>query len=373
MEEDVGIIIAGIITIIIFKPKKKEKVEKKKNLIYLIILFILKLVQAGFIFLYHYITKELCYYYENIGNTLNALELFFVTIGTFVLLKYKYYIHHIISLIISFLLSFAIDYILGNFSLLKYNYVFIFFLIYVMNDALIFCYLKYMMDKLFYHYSKLLLFSGIFGFLSKAIFFSGVIIYEEKNNIVGYKYIIKLYFETKNIFTIIFFQFFYFIVNGGLFYLTILLMLFYLSPNHIAIIDSLMAFLLLYIYDENPKKNYCIPLFVFQMFILLFYYEILELNFLGLNKNTAKNIKQRERYESETRDSIHSDIELGEEYLIKDEEIIHRKSSKGSNDSDEYNDELIDDKQVNKVELQNIKDNTNKSDEIKEGDLINNT
>ena len=218
-----------------------------------------------------------------------------------------------------------------------------------------------MMDKLFYHYSELLIFFGIFGFLSKGLCLLGIIIYEEKNNIDGQLYMLKFYFETNNIYTIIFFQFFYFIVIGSLSNIFLILMLFYLKPNHAVIVDELYFYTITFIYYENPKNKELSIIFVFQIIILLFYYEILEFNFLGLNKNTVKNIKQRERNENEEKQSINSEIELTDQYYMEAEEILH---SKGSDGSDGYDDQLIDDKHAIRDELfinQNI---PNTNDEI---------
>ena len=360
MEDDVGSLIAGIILIFIFKPKKKEKSVKIKNFKYFIILFILKMIQAFYYYLYFYIFEDPCYSYNFIQITFNGLELIFVTIGTFALLKYKYYIHHIICLIIFFFLSCGADFILGYYRFLKFDYLYVYF-IFVINDALIYCYLKYMMDKLFYHYSELLIFFGIFGFLSKGLCLLGIIIYEEKNNIDGQLYMLKFYFETNNIYTIIFFQFFYFIVIGSLSNIFLILMLFYLKPNHAVIVDELYFYTITFIYYKNPKNKELSIIFVFQIIILLFYYEILEFNFLGLNKNTVKNIKQRERNENEEKQSINSEIELADQYYMEAEEILH---SKGSDGSDGYDDQLIDDKHAIRDELfinQNI---PNTNDEI---------
>ena len=66
------------------------------------------------------------------------------------------------------------------------------------------------------------------------------------------------------------------------------------------------------------------------MFVLLFYYEILEWNFLGLNINTAKNIQFRERSESQQRESVLSEIELGDQYYIKNKKS--RESDEGTNE-----------------------------------------
>ena len=60
--------------------------------------------------------------------------------------------------------------------------------------------------------------------------------------------------------------------------------------------------------------------FFFQILALLIYFEIFELNFLGLNKYTIKNIQIREGEEDESRGTIQSTIELGNQYYLKDDE-----------------------------------------------------
>jgi hypothetical protein len=71
---------------------------------------------------------------------------------------------------------------------------------------------------------------------------------------------------------------------------------------------------------------------------LLFYFEILELNFCNLNKNTVKNIQARERQqecnEDELRESVgNKKIELvGQYYLVDDD-----SSSKNEDEKDNTN------------------------------------
>ena len=48
---------------------------------------------------------------------------------------------------------------------------------------MIFCYLKYMMDKLYYHYIEILLHWGLTGFIVKMIIFFALSIHEYKNDI----------------------------------------------------------------------------------------------------------------------------------------------------------------------------------------------
>ena len=73
-------------------------------------------------------------------SSFESIELVFITIVSFLLLKYKYFIHHIIAIII-----------------------FIFIII-VAIDAIDYGYQKYMMDVLFYPYWSIALIIGITNF-----------------------------------------------------------------------------------------------------------------------------------------------------------------------------------------------------------------
>ena len=65
-----------------------------------------------------------------------------------------------------------------------------------------------------------------------------------------------------------------------------------------------------------------------QNICLLFYFEILELNFFGLNKNTVKNIQEREKDEGEkvhiSREQTNTKIELTGEYILEDQETTNK-------------------------------------------------
>ena len=80
-----------------------------------------------------------------------------IIFGTFLLLKYKYYIHHYISMIIYCILGIISDFILNSFFSLSYKYIYI-YLRFIFDEVLLFCYIKYMMDKLYYHYIEVALF-----------------------------------------------------------------------------------------------------------------------------------------------------------------------------------------------------------------------
>ena len=316
INEEIGSIIIAIILIIIFKPKKEKQREDKNNIKYLLILFMLRAVKLLYEKLHRYIISDPYYRYTAILNTINGFEIFGMSLATFILLKYKYYIHHMISMVVFCLLGCLNDFVLGNFTIIGYKYLYA-YIIYIINDLLIFCYLKYMMDKLYYHYTELLLIWGIIGIIIQVLIYIGIIIYEYVNDIDGIINDFKTYFLETNIFTIIFLQFFYYIFDGGLYYLLTLLELYYLRPNHMLINDEISIYEDIFFYAERKNKIYSLIIFLIQIIVILFYYEILEFNFWGLNKNTAKNVQIRERSESEIRESNISEIELGDQYYVK--------------------------------------------------------
>ena len=319
LEEEVGPIIAGIILILIFRQKeKKVKKEREDFFKYLLILFLLRLVKSGYERIYPYIIKEKVYKFNNILNTINGVEIILITIGTFILLNYKYYIHHIISMLIYCALGITIDFILKNYSIMNFKYIYI-YIVYIINEVLLFCYLKYMMDKLYYHYSEVILYWGITGFIVKIFIFSGMIIYEYENDLEGIIDGFKSYFAETKVAVIIFLQFFYYILDGAVYHSLVILMLYYLRPNHMIITDEIHVYIGLIFYKEKPNKLYTVIPFVFQILALIFYFEILEFNFWNLNINTIKNIQMREREEIDTRKSVPSIIELGDQYIINDD------------------------------------------------------
>ena len=193
-----------------------------------------------------------------------------------------------------------------------------------------------MMDVLYYHYTEVVFYWGITGLLSKLLIYSALLIHEYANNIEGILNMVNIYFTETNIFAIIFFQFFYFIFEKGIYFLLMILMVFYLKPNHTIITDEILVYTRFIFYDdEKENKYYTIIPFVFQIFALLFYFEILEFNFCKLNKNTAKNILERENDEIAPKKSADNLIEIGGDYYIK--EMKDASSLNSENDKNSEN------------------------------------
>ena len=123
--KNIGSILIGIILYLILNKKKKKIQANKRNFKYNVYLFLLLLMELCYDRLYNYFNKKTEYDYNIITKTLNGVEMMFVTFGASLLLKYKYYIHHIISIAIYFLLGIINDFILGNFFVLNYTYIII--------------------------------------------------------------------------------------------------------------------------------------------------------------------------------------------------------------------------------------------------------
>ena len=83
-----------------------------------------------------------------------------------------------------------------------------------------------------------------------------------------------------------------------------------------------------FFYIENLSQLFILIPFTFQIIALLFYIEIFEFNFCGLNKNTKKNILLREKEDIRNTDYKNEDIivELKEGYLITDKEETNGKN-----------------------------------------------
>ena len=178
-----------------------------------------------------------------------------------------------------------------------------------------------MMDKLYYQLTEIILYHGIFALIIKIIIFSGEAIYEYNNDIEGIIHGIKTYFTEINAFIILFFQFIYLLVDGAFFYVFIILIMYYLRSNLMIISDEIIVYSEILFFEDNHNRFYTLIPFIFQILALLFYFEILELNFCNMNKNTAKNIQMREEEEAKLRHSVTSDIELDDQYYLKDNEF----------------------------------------------------
>ena len=148
-------------------------------------------------------------------------------------------------------IAIIMDAIIGNLFILTIQTYFI-RLTSVIIEALSFCYMKYMMDKLYYHYTEVIIYNGISGLITKIWVNIGKVVsdYINNKNIDIFKSI-KEYFKNTNVAVIIFFQFFYFLTHYGITNLLMVLIIYYLRPNHLIINDELQIFEEIIIYSKK--------------------------------------------------------------------------------------------------------------------------
>ena len=198
------------------------------------------------------------------------------------------------------------------------------YIIHIVNEVFLFCYIKYLLDKVYYRLVEIIFYCGIIGTIIEFCFFSIIIIYQYINEIDGILYSINNYFNNTNASIIIFYQFLYFISNSAFYYTLIILLLYYLKPNHKIITDQMDVYSRILLYNNTPGKWYTIIPFCFQILALLFYFEILELNPCNLSRNTIKNIQEREAQErmmKERRASSQNIVDIEGKYYITNEEL----------------------------------------------------
>ena len=115
----------------------------------------------------------------------------------------------------------------------------------------------------------------------------------------------------------------------------------YFTPDYILISFTISRILDIVMETEAYECLLLLLLFILQFITLMFYLEIFEFNFWGLNKNTRRNIQEREKeemlfQEKTSRTSSSSEIEISPDY------IVYNKNTNSTKDimtqsSDSYN------------------------------------
>ena len=289
--------------------------------------------------------------------TEEAIEIIFILIVSKILLKTKLYIHHYIGLIIFIAFSAGIDGLVGV-SIFRPGALFFFvYCIYLLFDSIYITYIKYMMDKLYYSPFIIYFAIGLLFLATPTI--CAILIFIKGNMVkVGAHYKLQKfsdYFE-ENDYRIVIVHFVYLTSFRYVINILKVLTIYYFTQNHIYTTYVFIKLVDYLIRKKTWKRFLTIILFVFQFLGLLIYLEIIELNFLKLNKNTKKNIKKREMEDNlflSDEDSKKSDAEKGDKKINKVEispgytiESEMRTISGGSFDINEIN-EVSDNKSDN--------------------------
>ena len=331
-----GEIFGGILMPYIVKNKttikSKKKTSKKQSVKDYFLLFIIFLIAIGTRFLVNISTNNTLQL--SILSFLQGWAIILFLILTYFFLKYKYHIHHIISLSIFCISCVLLDIILGHFSNLGLSLLYMF--IYVSFDAVIAIYLKYLMDYKYKQYWNILLAIGLMNFLLGIINFIIQLILDN----IQLLEMLKYYFTNTGVGYIILRFFVEFIFGGLLREMIKFVIIKNFSPDYILIGNqAALIFVDIYLIDEKYQYS-SILLFIFLIFSLLFYLEIFEYNFCDLNKNTKRNIQLRAESENFIDDTIDDKIELSAGYIVKESEENNSNEIIEMKENDEKEDNI---------------------------------
>jgi hypothetical protein len=254
-----------------------------------------------------------------------GLEIILLLLMTKLILKYKYYIHNIISLLLFCLFSAIIDLISGNFSKLKsIDSVYCFAILF---EVIFYCHMKYMIDKKYHKYWEIIFFQGFSNFIFDIIsVIIRILIDKDSNFIVDYFSEEEIRKVTAN--------FFFSMISGFIQQVLNVLIIYLFTPNHMLIpyvINKIKRIL----FDSNKADYYhlfCIIPAIFEILSLLFFLEIFEFNFCGLNKNTRKNIQLREKEDMQKKEFRENYTEL--DHCLLGKNGTYKRDSTSSLNSD---------------------------------------
>ena len=330
----------GMMSIIFFKcifklqereEQKEKELHKRKWLHYLLLIVI---------FLIYTIMKSVVIIMKVSGGTSGdtqvvnpfsegpfvniGIEMILLTVASRILLKYKYFIHHVISIAGFILFGNFSDILLGYYpQIIKLGVVInIVQIISILIDVIHYYYQKYMMEILFYPYWKITFILGVTFFFIPTAYLIYVLAAKDKANnmIINSEYFYS-YFEDLDVGIMIGRQLMNFIFASFSTVLNIL-NIYYFNPNYVLISFQFSKFVEVLLDEEDNKKYYCIIFFVFQLFCLLIYLEILELNFCNLNNNTKRNIELRSILDSTGESGRDSTVGIGAIDINSDYTII---------------------------------------------------
>ena len=333
---------------IIFKISNKN--NDKDNLIiknkflqyFLICLFLFLTITIRVIgdYIIDRLTKEDGIYNDN--NVFLKTDFIVLSFGmtflvciTICLLKYKYYKHHIISMIIFLIFGVISDIALDNYGEINGYFFLIKFIkiVEIIIESFYICYQKYMMEKLYFPYWSVSFVQGCFVFCIASVLLIVILINPDKEK-SSLEFISKFYLYFDNDINSIIVkeivQLFLYIFSSTL----TILILYNFVPNFIYIITQL-TYISQNIMEKSSDKLYCIVFYFIQFIALMIHLEILELNFCGLNKYTRRNIHLRGILDLKGEDTDSAAdfdyIEINDDYRINKAEKNDNFTEMGEN------------------------------------------
>ena len=297
------------------------------------------------------------------------LDLLFLAIISYLLLRLKLYKHQILSMSMIIILGILLDLIFGSLKELFNN--FWYFLSKIFSE---FCYSlslvlnKYCMEFKFSPPYEVCLFIGLFTFFFYLIILiiSSLISCNDnfdfcnlKDEKTGLKYFDSFTIYTSKIDLKEFFLLIIEVINIGYINISIILTIKYFTPYHSMIIVILGRMILTIekLFSGIDLYNIIyIILLIFIFFGLIVYLEIIELNFCGIQKYTKDNIEKRGDIDTLLADKNSSRnssaITLSEENDINNNKNVNIGNDNSNNDDNDLNylNDNIDNNLFNEIE-----------------------
>ena len=257
-----------------------------------------------------------------------ALVFIIITVTTFLTLKYKYYIHHIICIVIITIICVALDFLFLNFEHTNKSTI-ISSIFLILSDSILYSYLKYLIEFKYYFYLDILYIYGIFRFFANSVALGVTILVHKLDGTNHIFFQFYDYYDNNGLWTVISRFLIGLFITGFLSDILEFIILNKMSPNYIIIgfeTGKIPLIIIKFVIKDYEKRKLkvlilvaILVLFVLQVIILLFYFEIFEFNFCSLNKNTKRNIEKRERMLSLNQIEVNNiDLENESEIMIKD-------------------------------------------------------
>ena len=254
---------------------------------------------------------------------LMSIEMVFLVCVSICLLKYKYYKHNIISLIIFTIFGIICEAILDDYDDIDWVFILIKFIsiLEVGVNATYVCYQKYLMEKLYFPYWNVAFVPGAMMLVGICVLFIVVLTDPNKEN-SSIDVVAAFYsFYTQSEIGLVVGKLIIYLVLYVIMCPLSILIIYYFTPNFILIIFQLTGITKKLI-DTPTDKLYCIAFYIIQFFALMIHLEILELNFCGLNTYTKRNIELRGSDDifCGGRDSsvgMDINIDLGDDYSVE--------------------------------------------------------
>jgi hypothetical protein len=175
------------------KENSKEKIIKKRKCLHYFLLLFLFMMDVGLssaatLVDYYFKGGEVSYtdsnLFPNHNFLIQSIEMIFIVVISKLLLKYHYFKHHLISIIILVVFGIVCDIVLNKFKDID-GYFFIIQITKIFQvavQATFYCYEKYMMERLFYPYWNIAFIPGFFMFCFGTVFLLLALINPDKEN-----------------------------------------------------------------------------------------------------------------------------------------------------------------------------------------------